>query len=369
MELDALPQPQTLMEAIRVFSAPDVAFNTMVKLRWPSGVHCPICGHHNPRFIRTRQVWECKNRHAKRRFSVKTGTIFEDSPLPLDKWFCAIWLIGNCKNGISSLEVHRALGITQKSAWFMLHRVRLAMQTGNFEKADGTAEADETLIGGLAKNMHKDKREKKITGTGASGKQVVMGILSRGSGKNKSRVLKAKRITDTTKETLHAEIKAAVATGATIYTDSHSGYGGLAEEYVHEVVNHAVEYVRDHVHTNGMENFWSLLKRSIKGTYVSVMPPHLDRYVDEQAFRFNERDKDDGGRFRMVVSAVEGKRLTYRELVGRSAAEADAAGIGDRGRANDGQVSRPDTSAPARESKRGQAEGGRVEEGAPQAPI
>ncbi len=368
MELTDLPQPRTLMEAIRVFSAPDVAFNTMVKLRWPNGVHCPTCGHVNPRFIRTRQVWECRNKHVKRRFSVKTGTIFEDSPLPLDKWFCAMWLIGNCKNGVSSLEVHRAIGVTQKSAWFMLHRIRLAMQTGTFEKTDGVAEADETLIGGLAKNMHKHKREKKITGTGASGKQVVMGILSRGSGKNKSWVIKAKRIVDVTKKTLHAEIKAAVETGSTIYTDLHSGYGGLAEEYVHAVVNHAIEYVRDKVHTNGMENFWSLLKRSIKGTYVSVMPPHLDRYVDEQAFRFNQREFDDGKRFRMVVSAVEGKRLTYRELIGRDATEA-AAELRDRGRADDGQVVRPDTAATRREPHRGSTERGRMEEGPAQTPF
>lgn len=322
MELDLPPYPRTLQDAIRHFADRDVTLLTMVKLRWPNGVHCPICGHANPLFLRKQQRWECRVKHSGRQFSAKTGTIFEDSPLGLDKWFTAIWLIANCKNGVSSLELHRAIGVTQKSAWFMLHRIRLAMQAGTFEKADGVAEADETLIGGLAKNMHKHKREKKITGTGASGKQVAMGILSRGSGKNKSRVVKAKRIVDVTKETLHAEIKAAVETGSTIYTDSHSGYGGLAEEYVHEVVNHAIEYVRDKVHTNGMENFWSLLKRSIKGTYVSVMPPHLDRYVDEQAFRFNQREFGDGERFRMVVSAVEGKRLTYRELIGRDDAEA-----------------------------------------------
>ena len=149
-----------------------------------------------------------------------------------------------------------------------------------------------------------------------------MGVLSRGSGTNKSWVIKAKRITDTTKETLHAEIKAAVETGSTIYTDSHGGYGGLASEYVHEVVNHAEEYVRGKVHTNGMENFWSLLKRAIKGTYVSVMAPHLDRYIDEQSFRFNERDTDDGSRFRIVLQSVPGKRLTYSELTGHDTAEA-----------------------------------------------
>ena len=324
MELDFNHEPKTLVEAIRHFSDPDVSQLTMVKLRWPNGVRCPTCGRDNPRFIRTRSVWECRVKHTKQRFSAKTGTIFEDSPLGLDKWFTAIWLITNCKNGVSSLELHRAIGITQKSAWFMLHRIRLAMQSGSIEKVSGTVEADETFIGGLAKNMHKDKKKKKITGTGGADKEIVMGVLSRGSGKNPSRVIKAKRIVDTTSETLHAEIKKAVETGTTIYTDTHSGYGGLEKDYLHEVVNHAIEYVRDKVHTNGMENFWSLLKRSIKGTYVSVTPPHLDRYVDEQAFRFNERKKDDGTRFRVVVSSVMGKRLTYSELIGHDTAEAKA---------------------------------------------
>lgn len=323
MELDALPsEPKTLVEAIRHFSDPDVALLTMVKLRWPNGVSCPICGHPNPHFLVKQRRWECRIKHAGRQFSAKTGTVFEDSPLPLEKWFTAIWLISNCKNGVSSYELHRAIGVTQKSAWFMLHRIRLAMQLGTIEKANGTAEADETFIGGLAKNMHKARKKKKITGTGGAGKEVVIGILSRGNGKNKSRVVKAKRVTDTTQETLQAEIKTAVETGSTIYTDAHGGYHGLAMEYVHEVVDHAVEYVRDKVHTNGMENFWSLLKRAIKGTYVSVTPPHLDRYIDEQVFRFNERDTDDGGRFRMVVSGVKGKRLTYSELVGRTEAKA-----------------------------------------------
>jgi transposase-like protein len=321
MELDLPPEPKTLVEAIRHFADPDVSLLTMVKLRWPNGVHCPTCGHANPLFLRRQSRWECRIKHTKRQFSAKTGTIFEDSPLPLEKWFTAIWLISNCKNGVSSYELHRAIGVTQKSAWFMLHRIRLAMDAGTIEKAGGTAEADETLIGGLAKNMHKHKREEKIKGTGASGKAIVMGILSRGSGTNKSRVIKAKRITDTTKETLHAEIKAAVETGSTIYTDSHGGYGGLASEYVHEVVNHAEEYVRGKVHTNGMENFWSLLKRAIKGTYVSVTPPHLDAYIDEQSFRFNERDKDDGNRFRIVLKSVTGKRLTYSELTGHDTAK------------------------------------------------
>ncbi|HXA26896.1 MAG TPA: IS1595 family transposase [Acetobacteraceae bacterium] len=234
----------------------------------------------------------------------------------MEKWFTAIWLISNCKNGVSSYELHRAIGVTQKSAWFMLHRIRLAIQTGSIEKATGTAAVHETFIGGLAKNMHKHKREKKIKGTGGAGMAAVMGILNRGSGKNPSRVVEAQTIRDTTAKTLHAEIKAAVESGSTIYTDQHGGYGGLAPEYAHEVINHAIEYVRGKVHTNGMEYFWSLLKRSIKETYVSITPPHLYRYVDEQAFRLSERYESDGKRFRIVLSSVTGKRLTCNELTG-----------------------------------------------------
>jgi hypothetical protein len=216
MEPDLPPEPKTLVEAIRHFADSDVSLLTMVKLRWPNGVRCPACSHANPRFIRTRSVWECRIDHVKRRFSCKTGTVFEDSPLPLEKWFTAIWLISNCKNGVSSYELHRAIGVTQKSAWFMLHRIRLAMQIGTIEKSDGEAEADETFMGGLAKNMRERKREKKITGTGWAGKAAVMGILSRGSGKNKSRVVTAKHIADTTKETPHAEIKTVVESGTVI---------------------------------------------------------------------------------------------------------------------------------------------------------
>ncbi len=190
------------------------------------------------------------------------------------------------------------------------------MQNGSFMKEPGDAEADETYIGGLAKNMHKHKREEKITGSGSVGKAVVMGILRRGSETAKSKV-KAKRIHRPTKETLHKEVKKSVELGSRLFTDAHAGYQGLEAEYLHEVVDHAVEYVRDHVHTNGMENFWSLLKRTIKGTYVSVDPHHLDRYLDEQVFRFNERDKNDGRRFSEVLSSVTGKRLTYSELTGR----------------------------------------------------
>ncbi|MGH6736857.1 MAG: IS1595 family transposase [Acidobacteriota bacterium] len=311
-------EPKTLIEAIRYFSDPDVALNTLVELRWPSGVHCPTCGRTDVRFIATRRIWECKEKHPKRQFSAKVGSIFEDSPIGLDKWFAAIWMVANCKNGISSYELHRSLGVTQKTGWFMLHRIRLAMQAGSFFKMDGETEADETFVGGLAKNMHKKRRKSTVTGTGGSGKTVVMGILER-KGKRKASRVRARVMPNTQKETLQREIREAVELGSCINTDAWAGYRGLSPDYVHEVVDHAVEYARGTVHTNGLENFWSLLKRTIKGTYVSVEPFHLFRYLDEQAFRFNEREDNDGGRFRIVLSSVTGKRLTYRQLIGDDA--------------------------------------------------
>jgi len=194
-------EPQTLTEAILHFSDPDVALETMVALRWPNGVTCPECGRTDVRFIRSRRMWECKGAHVRKQFTAKRGTIFEDSPLGLDKWFAAIWMIANCKNGVSSYEIHRGIGVTQKTAWFMLHRIRLAMEAGSFIKGPGTHEVDETFIGGLAKNMHKSRREKAIKGRGANGKAVVMGVLRRGSDLDASKV-KAQHIEDTSHASL-----------------------------------------------------------------------------------------------------------------------------------------------------------------------
>ena len=307
-------EPRTLIEAIRYFADPDVALNTMVSLRWPSGVHCPTCGRADVHFIKTRRMWECKEVHAKRQFSAKVGTIMEDSALGLDKWFAAIWMVANCKNGISSYEMARDLGITQKSAWFLDHRIRLAMQAGSLMKAEGIAEADETASAAF-KNMHKDRRERTIKGTGNSGKTIVMGILER-KGRNSTSRVRARLIKETTKAVLQAEIRDAVAPGSKLFTDSARGYSGLGDAFKHEVVDHAIEYVRGQVHVNGMENFWSLLKRGLKGTYVSVEPFHLFRYLDEQVFRFNERAQNDYDRFAAVLSWVSGLRLTYSDLTG-----------------------------------------------------
>jgi hypothetical protein len=310
-------EPKTLVEAIRYFADPDVTLRTMVELRWPDGVRCPTCGSADVRFLATRRLWECKSKHPKRQFSAKVGTIFEDSPLPLDKWFIAIWALTNCKNGISSYELHRATGITQKSAWFVLHRVRLAMKAGNIELPNGGEhyEADESFIGGLAKNMHKHKREKAIKGTGGTGKAVVMSVIRRRTKRIPSKV-RAVHIRDTSAASVHAVVRDNVKPGANLYTDAFATYRSLGAESDHQVVDHAVEYVRGAVHTNGCENYFSLLKRTIKGTYVSVEPFHLGAYLDEQSFRFNERQRVDSDRFRTVLSSVVGKRLTYMELIG-----------------------------------------------------
>lgn len=313
-------EPTTLLDAARYFGNPDAALEFMATLRWPDGkVICPNCGSDEVRFIGTRRLWECKSKHAKRQFSIKVGTIFEDSPLGLDKWLPAVWMIANDKNGISSAELARATGVTQKSAWFMLHRIRLAMQTGTFRRMSGEVEADETWIGGKSAFMHKDKRDRQFKGRpakGMTGKQAVLGILER-NGPDGHSVVRAKPVANVRLKTLSPEVRRSVVEGSAIYTDASYSYKDLRDTYAHEVVDHAEEYVRGRVHTNGLENFWSLLKRSIRGTYVSVEPFHLFRYVDEQAFRYNERKTSDAARFVAVMVNILGRRLTYTELTGK----------------------------------------------------
>jgi transposase-like protein len=303
--------PQTLQEAISYFSDLDTCTTFMAQIRWKDGVACPYCEGKAVSYVSTRRIWKCMNKECHRQFSVKVGTVMEDSPIKLDKWLAAVWMITNAKNGISSCEISRALDITQKSAWFLLHRIRLAMQSGTFEKLSGKVEVDETYIGGLARNMHRDKRDKKITGTGGAGKVAVMGLLER-DGK-----VRAKVINDATQLTLHAEVRGHVEAGAELFTDGWKGYSGLHADYIHQVIDHAEKYVDGQIHTNGIENFWSLLKRGIKGTYVSVEPFHLFRYLDEQSFRFNTRKGKDADRFVEAVGSIAGKRLTYDELIGK----------------------------------------------------
>jgi len=274
--------PKTLQEAIAYFSDSDRCFEYAVKLRWPNGkITCPRCGSDKHSFISTRRLWWCKG--CKQQFTMKVNTIFEDSPLGMDKWMTALWLLVNCKNGISSCEVARDLGVTQKTAWFMLHRLRLAMQTGSFSKLGGEVEVDETFIGGKARNMHPQKKSLRVTGRGGKDKVPVMGILERG-GEVRTAIVPSRK-----KKVLQNEIKKHVKAGSALYSDALRSYDGLDSEFAHKVIDHAVAYVDGKVHTNGLENFWSLLKRSLKGTYVSVEPFHLFRYLDEQSFRFNNR--------------------------------------------------------------------------------
>jgi transposase-like protein len=303
--------PTTLIEAVRHFSDLDVAHQFFVDVRWPDGaVCCPHCGDTNVKFLANYRRWECNSKHPRRQFTVKVGTIMEDSPLGLDKWAAAFWLEVNAKNSISSYEVHRALGVTQKSAWFMLHRIRLAVQQGD-GKLSGVVEADETCIGGLAKNMHKHVRERRVKGTGFSGKTVVMGLLARG------REVRTEVLHQLGTEVLRDQVRKHVEPGSSLMTDQHQAYRALASEYAHQFVNHAVEYARENVHTNGLENFWSLFKRCIKGTHVSVEPCHLQAYLDAECFRFNHRKMTDGERFVMALAGFTGKRLTYRDLIGK----------------------------------------------------
>jgi transposase-like protein len=315
--------PKTLQQAIIYFSDAKNCNDFMVAMRWPDGqVQCPRCGSENVTYLETARVWKCYSKHPKAKFSLKVGTIFEDSPLGLDKWFTAMWLIANCKNGISSYELGRHLGITQKAAWHVNHRIRLAMQNGSLAKLSGHVEVDETFIGGKARNMHRATLAKRVaqfstprTGRNQNiGKVAVMGVLER-NGEVRTAVL-----SNVKRRSLQGEVYRHVEAGSTVYSDALRSYNQLDEEYVHHVINHAVEYVRGNVHTNGIENFWSLLKRTLKGTYVSVEPFHLFRYLDEQAFRFNKRKLTDFQRFIGVVEMVTGKRLEYKQLIGRSAA-------------------------------------------------
>ena len=307
MEAANLNSKSGLMEAVQYFSDPMVCLETVAKAKWPNGPECPKCTGKKLSFLKTRLMWTCLA--CRKQFSVKVGTIFEDSAVPLKKWLVAMWLVGNCKNGISSYEVGRDLQVTQRTAWFMLQRIRHAMHTGSINKMTGTIEADETFVGGAARFMHKHKREEKIHGRGPMGKAIVFGLLERKTGKVRLHHVETRR-----KHELTDIVRENVRKGSEVMTDELLSYDGLDSEYAHKVINHAEKYVDGNVHTNRMENFWSLLKRSIKGTYVSVEPFHLFRYLDEQSFRYNERHDTDAERFHKVLGSVAGKRLTWNNL-------------------------------------------------------
>jgi transposase-like protein len=311
MKAEQIESPETLQEAINYFADETRALDFMVSKRWPDGkVTCPRCECGRVSFLTTRKTWKCMDCH--KQFSAKVGTIFEDSPIKLSKWFSAFWLIVNAKNGISSYEIGRALGVTQKTGWFMLQRIRLAMQNGTIVKMGGTVEVDETFIGGKARNMHKGKRKRR--GTGGCAMTPVQGLLERHASGSRviTRVMKNRRRLEATKNVVEYVLK-----GSEVFTDALPSYNGLKADYTHAVVDHAETYVDGKVHTNGLENFWCLLKRTIKGTYVNVEPFHLFRYLDEQSFRFNERKDTDSGRFMTAVKGIFGKGLKYVDLIGK----------------------------------------------------
>jgi transposase-like protein len=324
-----MKEPKTLLEAIQYFSDEQVGIDAVAMMRWPQGVRCGYCDSDKPYYLKTQKRWKCRS--CRKQFSVKVNSIFEDSPISLKKWLPALWLIVNCKNGISSYEIARDLGVTQKSAWFMLQRLRLALRARDFSYKMGGegngVEVDETFIGGRPANMHKSRRlriakmqseqAEQSNTHGRAGKSAIMGMYDRDS-----RQVRAAVVPNVKRETLQNEILANIEHGSTIYSDQAVSYNALRERYVHETVSHVDAYVRGQVHTNCLENFWSLTKRTLRGTYVAVEPFHLDRYVDEQVFRFNHRaTKDnplnDADRFYIALSQVANKRLTYAELTGK----------------------------------------------------
>lgn len=301
---------KTLLEAVTYFANKDRAHAYAVQMRWPNGVACPRdgCGSADVQAITTRKLWRCKE--CRRQFSVRVGTIFEASPIPFSKWLPAFWLLANTKNGTSSCELARAIGVTQKTAWFMLHRIRETMTTKTFErKFAGVVEADETYVGGKIRNK-KRKERVKLRGHFSDDKTAVFGIIERGGN------VVAYTVPNAQQDTLLPILRQHVHHDATLYTDAARTYWSMDEHFlVHQMVNHHVyEYVRGAAHTNTIENFWSCLKRTLAGTYISTRPFHLDAYLSEQTFRFNERKDDDGGRFAKAIKAVDGCRLTYAAL-------------------------------------------------------
>ena len=313
--MERAPEPRTLQEANVYFSSPVNCRDYLMVRRWPDGVAaCPRCGSKNVLFLEQYNRWHCREKHDAPQFTLKTGTIMEDSPIGLDKWLMAMWQVVNSKNGISSCEVGRAIGVTQKTAWFLDHRIRAAMQDEHHGgKIGGEIEVDETYIGGKARNMHKDRKNRARNEGQNVGKTIVLGILERG------RTVRATVVEDRTKASIQPVVKEHVDAGANIDSDEHGDFWRMDELYNHEVVNHMEQYVNGNVHTNGIENFWSCLKRTINGTYVSVELFHLFRYIDEQAFRYNNRKPmDDADRFSYLVRKIVGKRITYKQLTGKT---------------------------------------------------
>jgi transposase-like protein len=326
---------KSLQQIIQHFSDEQTCIDAVAKMRWPDGVSCPHCQAKEPYWLGTQKRWKCRS--CRRQFSVKVGSIFEDSPIPLQKWLPALWMLVNCRNGVSSYEIARDLGISQKAGWFVLHRLRLVLQAGSITKFGGPGsevEADETWVGGKAKNMHASRRamfkeaRESATMTGDANyinKTTVWGLLDR-----EQRKVRATIVPKVNRESLQAAVLNQVEHGSKVYTDEARVYRSLPKEYAHEFVNHLEQYVNGRVHTNGLENFWSLLKRTLSGTYVAVEPFHLHRYLDEYMFRYNNRKDSEGRkltdeeRFQIALSQVASKRLTFAEVTGKDGARPES---------------------------------------------
>lgn len=313
--MDKQPIPETMLEAVRQFADPQKAHDFFVQMRWPNGVACPrACGSVKVAYMPKRRRWYCND--CKGQFTAKTGTIFEDSPIGFDKWLPAFWLLASNRNGISSHELGRALRVTQRTAWFMLARIRLAMESEGFEPLSGTVEVDETYMGGEWKNKPKRVRKGLSPTEHWKAKTMVFGMVER-----KGRV-RAWTVPDKSHKTLLPKLRASIHHDATVYTDGSEIYRHINEFFLtHSSVNHSIEeYVRGNVHTNNIECFWAVLKRTIGGTYTHVHPRHLDRYLAEQVFRFDERENQDGPRFAKATRGAEGRRLTYKALTAKPTA-------------------------------------------------
>lgn len=303
-----IAEVDSLFDLMATFPDEQACVDHLRSIRWCDGEFCPHCNGNRIYHFSDRKTFKCGE--CKSRFSIKVGTIFEDTKLPLRKWFMAIWLITNHPKGIASTTLAKDLKITQKSAWFVLHRLRHAARTQSFNAPlSGTVEADTTYVGGKEKNKH--SKDRKGGTQGGAGKEIVLGILERDG------ELRTAHMADGKGKTLKGAVRANVGERAVVMTDEDRAFIGLGKTHTHLAVNHSAgEYARmgGYVHTNGIESVWALLKRQIIGIHHWVSPKHLDRYVKEMTFRFNRRDQGVGARMNELFAHAEG-RLTYKALI------------------------------------------------------